>query len=173
MQRARRRRGGEGDQLASPRSDRVARILGSGRHPAIGNVRGEYLRVTKEPTAGRILGNVHPLPAAGGSLPFLEVHFTRTTGWDALVGPDELSLARDGYGWCEVRAGDEWEIAERRFVRLWGRTGFRHGDRTEHGVSGRGNEGERSAMSGLAVGGMGRICCNTAHVQALRNSKTA
>jgi L-2-hydroxyglutarate oxidase LhgO len=85
-------------------SDRVARMVGVGRDPAIVPFRGEYSQLV----AGRrhlVRGLVYPVPDP--RFPFLGVHLTRHVDGHVSVGPNALlALAREGYRWRDVSARD-------------------------------------------------------------------
>jgi L-2-hydroxyglutarate oxidase LhgO len=89
---------------AGLQSDRVARLAGDGREPAIIPFRGEYYRLA----AGReslVRGLLYPVPDP--QYPFLGVHFTRRVGGGVVVGPNAvLALAREGYRRRDIHPGD-------------------------------------------------------------------
>lgn len=66
--------------------------------------RGEYYMVRPE-RRGLVRGLVYPVPDP--RYPFLGVHFTRTVNGDVEAGPNAvLALAREGYSWGRVNAGE-------------------------------------------------------------------
>jgi L-2-hydroxyglutarate oxidase LhgO len=85
-------------------SDRLARMAGDARGPAIIPFRGEYFRLAP----GRedlIRGLIYPIPDP--RYPFLGVHFTRRVGGGVDVGPNAvLAFAREGYHRTDVRLRD-------------------------------------------------------------------
>ncbi|MGH3001696.1 MAG: L-2-hydroxyglutarate oxidase [Gaiellaceae bacterium] len=80
---------------AGLQSDRVARLAGDDREPAIVPFRGEYYRLAP----GRedlIRGLLYPVPDP--AYPFLGIHFTSRVHGGVDVGPNAvLALAREGY----------------------------------------------------------------------------
>jgi L-2-hydroxyglutarate oxidase LhgO len=76
-------------------SDRLARLAGDDRGPAIVPFRGEYLTMRAD-RAHLVRGLVYPVPDP--RYPFLGVHFTRRVDGRVDVGPNAvLALAREGY----------------------------------------------------------------------------
>jgi L-2-hydroxyglutarate oxidase len=115
--------GGPAGELAADRlvicagleSDRLARLAGDGRDPAIVPFRGEYYLLTG-PAAGRVNGLVYPVPDP--RLPFLGVHLTKRLDGSVLVGPNAvLAGAREGYGWAKVNRRDLLEMLS--YPGLW------------------------------------------------------
>ena len=76
-------------------ADRLARLAGLEPSVRIVPFRGEYYYL--EPHARDLVrGLIYPVPDP--ALPFLGVHFTRTTGGEVEAGPNAvLALAREGY----------------------------------------------------------------------------
>jgi L-2-hydroxyglutarate oxidase LhgO len=125
---------GRDDQLAFDllfvcaglQSDRLARLAGDARGPAIVPFRGEYFRLAP----GRenlVRGLVYPVPDP--TYPFLGVHFTRRVSGGIDVGPNAvLALAREGYRRRDIRLADVWETIAwpgfRRLARLHWRMGL-------------------------------------------------
>lgn len=111
---------------AGLQSDRVARLCGVDPGVAIVPFRGEYRKLVPA-SRGLVRHLIYPVPEPG--LPFLGVHFTRHIDGEVGVGPNAvLALARHGYSWRNLSAGDLWEMARwpgtwRLFARLW-RTGL-------------------------------------------------
>lgn len=80
---------------AGLQADRVARLAGDGRDPAIVAFRGEYWRLVPQ-RAHLVRGLIYPVPDP--AYPFLGVHFTRRVGGAVDLGPNAvLALAREGY----------------------------------------------------------------------------
>ena len=80
---------------AGLQSDRMARLAGDDRGPAIVPFRGEYLTMRPE-RAHLVRGLVYPVPDP--RYPFLGVHFTRRIDGTVDIGPNAvLSTAREGY----------------------------------------------------------------------------
>jgi (S)-2-hydroxyglutarate dehydrogenase len=106
-------------------ADRLARSAGAAPGVRIVPFRGEYAELVPE-RSHLVRHLIYPVPDP--RFPFLGVHFTR--GIDGVVhaGPNAvLALAREGYGWTRVDAGDLAELARDRAVwrlarRYW-RTG--------------------------------------------------
>lgn len=111
---------------AGLQADRVARLAGDEAGPAIVPFRGEYYRLVPE-RAHLVRGLVYPVPDP--RYPFLGVHFTRRVDGGVDIGPNAvLALAREGYGWRDVRPGElartlAWP-GTRRLVRRHWRTGL-------------------------------------------------
>ena len=111
---------------AGLQTDRVARLAGDDRGPAIVPFRGEYYRLVPE-RSGLVRGLIYPVPDP--RYPFLGVHFTRRVGGGVDIGPNAvLALAREGYRWGEIRPGELWEALRwpgtRRLVRRHWRAGL-------------------------------------------------
>ncbi len=103
-------------------SDRVARACGAEVAARILPFRGEYYTVKRE--ARRLVRNlIYPVPDP--SFPFLGVHFTRMVAGGVECGPNAvLALAREGYRWSDVSAGDlaealAWPGLWRLVARHW------------------------------------------------------
>jgi L-2-hydroxyglutarate oxidase len=85
-------------------SDRLATMAGCASDPRIVPFRGEYYRLRAE-RAGLVRGLLYPVPDP--RYPFLGVHFTKMIDGGVTVGPNAvLALAREGYRWRDVNAGD-------------------------------------------------------------------
>jgi (S)-2-hydroxyglutarate dehydrogenase len=112
-------------------SDRVARMAGDEREPAIVPFRGEYYRLA----AGReelVRGLLYPVPDP--QYPFLGVHFTRRIDGGVDVGPNAvLALAREGYRRRDVRVRDLAETLGSRGFRALARRHWRMGMRELRG----------------------------------------
>jgi L-2-hydroxyglutarate oxidase len=92
---------------AGLQSDVIARFVGASPSPRILPFRGEYwsLRASR---AGLVRGMIYPVPDP--RFPFLGVHFTRDVYGQVHVGPSAVpALAREGYRWRSISAGDTWE----------------------------------------------------------------
>lgn len=89
---------------AGLQADRVSRLAGEGKGPAIVPFRGEYYRLVPE-RSGLVRGLIYPVPDP--RYPFLGVHFTRRVDGAVDIGPNAvLALAREGYRWRDVRPGE-------------------------------------------------------------------
>ena len=91
-------------------SDRVARLHRPGRRDvSIVPFRGEYYDLV--PARSDLVGTlIYPVP--NPAYPFLGVHLTRGIHGGLHAGPNAvLALARDGYTWKRVRAGDVTDLA--------------------------------------------------------------
>ncbi|MDL4772008.1 MULTISPECIES: L-2-hydroxyglutarate oxidase [Thermomonosporaceae] len=112
---------------AGLQSDRVARLAGDARGPAIVPFRGEYYRLV--PARDELVrGLIYPVPDP--RYPFLGVHFTRRVGGGVDIGPNAvLALAREGYRRRDVRPAELWETlrwpGSRRLARRHWRTGLK------------------------------------------------
>lgn len=93
---------------AGTQSDRVARALKGAQYPTIIPIRGDYLRLTQNPSV-KPSTNIYPLPPklptapvnnktqnkTPSSAPFLGVHFTPTLTNEVIIGPNAIpSLTR-------------------------------------------------------------------------------
>jgi L-2-hydroxyglutarate oxidase LhgO len=89
---------------AGLQTDRVARLAGDEKGPAIVPFRGEYYRLV--PAREHLVrGLIYPVPDP--RYPFLGVHFTRRVGGGVDIGPNAvLALAREGYTWGRVRPAE-------------------------------------------------------------------
>lgn len=111
---------------AGLQSDRVARLSGDERGPAIVPFRGEYYRLVPG-RADLVRGLVYPVPDP--SYPFLGVHFTPRVDGSVDIGPNAvLALAREGYRRRDISPADLWETLTwpgfRRFARQHWRMGL-------------------------------------------------
>jgi L-2-hydroxyglutarate oxidase len=85
-------------------ADRIARLAGAEPPVRIVPFRGEYYFLTPE-RRNLVRGLIYPVPDP--DLPFLGVHFTRTTGGEVEAGPNAVfALAREGYRWGRVNLAD-------------------------------------------------------------------
>lgn len=112
---------------AGLQSDRVGRLAGDEREPAIVPFRGEYYRLRPE-RSGLVRGLIYPVPDP--RYPFLGIHLTRTVGGAVEVGPNAvLATAREGYRRRDMKPGEFWETLRwsgfRRMARKHWRTGVR------------------------------------------------
>ena len=89
---------------AGLQSDRLARLAGDGRSPAILPFRGDYFRL--RPERGDLVHRlIYPVPDP--AYPFLGVHFTPRVDGTVDIGPNAvLALSREGYRRRDVRAAD-------------------------------------------------------------------
>ena len=116
---------------AGLQSDRVARLAGDEREPAIIPFRGEYYRLRPE-REQLVSGLLYPVPDP--AYPFLGVHFTKRLGGGVDVGPNAvLALAREGYRRRDVRLQDFVETLRSRGFRALARKHWRMGLRELHG----------------------------------------
>ncbi len=116
---------------AGLQSDRVARLAGDEREPAIVPFRGEYYRLTPE-REGLVRGLLYPVPDP--AYPFLGVHFTRRIGGGVDVGPNAvLAFAREGYRKRTIRMRDLGETVRSRGFRALARSHWRTGIRELRG----------------------------------------
>ncbi|GAA3372874.1 L-2-hydroxyglutarate oxidase [Streptomyces sannanensis] len=100
--------------------DRVARLAGDDPGIRIVPFRGEYYELARPDL---VRGLVYPVPDP--AFPFLGVHLTRGIDGGVHVGPNAVpALAREGYAWSTVRAGElagtltwpgSWRIARRHW----------------------------------------------------------
>jgi L-2-hydroxyglutarate oxidase LhgO len=89
---------------AGLQTDRVSRLAGDEKGPAIVPFRGEYYRLVPE-REHLVRGLIYPVPDP--RYPFLGVHFTRRVRGGVDVGPNAvLALAREGYTWGDVHLGE-------------------------------------------------------------------
>ncbi len=85
-------------------SDRLVRMSGLKPPAQIVPFRGEYYKM-KSDRRHLCRNLIYPVPDP--KFPFLGVHFTRMIGGEVECGPNAvLALAREGYSWGTVRAGD-------------------------------------------------------------------
>ena len=73
--------------------------------------RGEYYKL--RPHRRQLVNNlIYPVPDP--RFPFLGVHFTRMIGGGVEAGPNAVPLAREGYSWRHVKAGELGEMVRSR-----------------------------------------------------------
>jgi L-2-hydroxyglutarate oxidase LhgO len=111
---------------AGLQSDRLARLAGDAREPAIVPFRGEYYHIVPD-REKLVRGLLYPVP--NPAYPFLGVHFTRRVRGGVDVGPNAvLALAREGYRRRDIRLADAWETLAwpgfRRLARAHWRMGL-------------------------------------------------
>jgi L-2-hydroxyglutarate oxidase LhgO len=112
---------------AGLQSDRVSKLAGDTPGPAIVPFRGEYYKIKPE-RSDLVRGLIYPVPDP--RYPFLGVHLTRRIDGSVEVGPNAvLALAREGYDWGKIAAGDLWQTMMwsgfRRMARRHWRTGVK------------------------------------------------
>ena len=116
---------------AGLQSDRVARLAGDEREPAIVPFRGEYYRLSPN-RDDLVRGLLYPVPDP--AYPFLGVHFTRRVRGGVDVGPNAvLAFAREGYRKRTIRARDLAETLRSRGFRALARSHWRTGVRELRG----------------------------------------
>ena len=110
---------------AGLQSDRVARLAGDERAPAIVPFRGEYYRLAPERET-LVRGLLYPVPDP--AYPFLGVHFTTRVHGGVDVGPNAvLAFAREGYRLRDIKVGDVAETFRYRGFRSLARRHWRMG----------------------------------------------
>lgn len=110
---------------AGLQSDRLARLAGDEREPAIVPFRGEYYRLKPE-REPLVRGLLYPVPDPAH--PFLGVHFTRRVHGGVDIGPNAvLAFAREGYRRRDLRIGDLGETLRSRGFRAFARKHWRTG----------------------------------------------
>jgi L-2-hydroxyglutarate oxidase LhgO len=107
-------------------ADRLARLAGDPKEPAIVPFRGEYHRLLPN-RAHLVRGLIYPVPDP--AYPFLGVHFTRRIDGGVDIGPNAiLALAREGYRRRDVSLRDTATVLAwpgfRRLARRHWRTGL-------------------------------------------------
>jgi L-2-hydroxyglutarate oxidase LhgO len=106
-------------------SDRLARLAGGDRWPAIVPFRGEYWALKPE-RRGLVRALVYPVPDP--RYPFLGVHLTLRFDGEVLVGPNAVTaLAREGYRWRDVVPSDVAELVRSPGFRGLARQNLRTG----------------------------------------------
>jgi L-2-hydroxyglutarate oxidase len=103
-------------------SDRLARGVGGRPDVRIVPFRGEFYELAPE-RSGLVRNLIYPVPDP--QFPFLGVHLTRAVHGGVHAGPNAvLALAREGYRWRDVRAGETvtllawrgfWNLARRHW----------------------------------------------------------
>ena len=112
---------------AGLQADLVARAAADTAGPEIVPFRGEYLRLRPE-VRDRVRRLIYPVPDP--AYPFLGIHLTPRTSGEVDLGPNAvLALAREGYRWRDISAGELARLAGsagfRRLARQHWRTGVR------------------------------------------------
>ncbi len=112
---------------AGLQADLVALAAGDTAAPEIVPFRGEYLRLRPQ-VRDRVRRLIYPVPDP--AYPFLGIHLTPRTDGEVDLGPNAvLALAREGYRWRDVSAGQLTRLvrsaALRRLARQHWRTGVR------------------------------------------------
>jgi L-2-hydroxyglutarate oxidase LhgO len=112
---------------AGLQADLVALAAGDTAAPEIVPFRGEYLRLRPQ-VRDRVRRLIYPVPDP--AYPFLGIHLTPRTNGEVDLGPNAvLALAREGYRWRDVSAGQLTRLvrsaAMRRLARQHWRTGVR------------------------------------------------
>ncbi|MEP7118010.1 MAG: FAD-dependent oxidoreductase, partial [Acidobacteriota bacterium] len=89
---------------AGLQADRVAAACGVATDLVIAPFRGEYYRLAPH-RLSLVRNLIYPVPDP--RFPFLGVHFTRMATGGVEAGPNAvMALAREGYTWSDVSAGD-------------------------------------------------------------------
>ncbi|MGN6546480.1 MAG: L-2-hydroxyglutarate oxidase [Aureliella sp.] len=101
-------------------SDRLVRLSGMQPPAKIVPFRGEYYELNAD-RRSLCRNLIYPVPDP--NFPFLGVHFTRMIDGSVECGPNAvLALAREGYSWTKLRAGDLAEsLSYAGFLKLAGR----------------------------------------------------
>ncbi len=116
---------------AGLQTDLLARAAGDGAEPEIVPFRGEYLRLRPE-VRNRVQHLIYPVPDP--AYPFLGVHLTpRIDGQVDLGRNAVLALAREGYRWRDVSAGQLARLARSAAFRQLARQNWRAGLREMRG----------------------------------------
>ena len=140
------RRHGDGVQVITPdgthtvsrlvicaglQTDLLAQAAGDAAAPEIVPFRGEYLRLRPE-VRDRVRHLIYPVPDP--AYPFLGVHLTPRIDGEVDLGPNAvLALAREGYRWRDVSAGQLARLARSAAFRKLARQNWRAGLREMHG----------------------------------------
>jgi L-2-hydroxyglutarate oxidase LhgO len=140
------RRHGDGVQVVTPggthavsrlvicaglQADLLARAAGDVAAPEIVPFRGEYLRLRPE-VRQKVHHLVYPVPDP--AYPFLGVHLTPRIDGEVDIGPNAvIALAREGYRWRDVSAGQLSRLARSAAFRRLARQNWRAGVRELHG----------------------------------------
>ena len=116
---------------AGLQSDLLARAAGDAAAPEIVPFRGEYLRLRPQ-VRDRVRHLIYPVPDP--AYPFLGVHLTPRIDGEADLGPNAvLALAREGYRWRDVSAGQLARLARSAAFRNLARQNWRAGLHEMHG----------------------------------------
>jgi L-2-hydroxyglutarate oxidase LhgO len=116
---------------AGLQTDLLARAAGDAAAPEIVPFRGEYLRLRPE-VRDKVRHLIYPVPDP--AYPFLGVHLTPRIDGEADLGPNAvLALAREGYRWRDVSAGQLARLARSAGFRRLARQNWRAGLREMRG----------------------------------------
>jgi len=116
---------------AGLQTDLLARAAGDRAAPEIIPFRGEYLRL-QPGVRDRVRHLIYPVPDP--AYPFLGVHLTPRIDGEVDLGPNAvLALAREGYRWRDVSAGQLSRLARSAAFRRLARQNWRAGLREMHG----------------------------------------
>jgi len=116
---------------AGLQTDLLARAAGDEAMPEIVPFRGEYLRLRPE-VRDKVRHLIYPVPDP--AYPFLGVHLTPRTDGEVDIGPNAvLALAREGYRWRDVSAGQLTRLARSAAFRKLARQNWRAGLREMRG----------------------------------------
>ena len=116
---------------AGLQTDLLARAAGDAAAPEIVPFRGEYLRLRPE-VRDKVRHLIYPVPDP--AYPFLGVHLTPRIDGEVDLGPNAvLALAREGYRWRDVSAGQLSRLARSAAFHRLARQNWRAGLREMHG----------------------------------------
>jgi L-2-hydroxyglutarate oxidase LhgO len=116
---------------AGLQTDLLARAAGDATAPEIVPFRGEYLRL-RPAVRDKVRHLIYPVPDP--AYPFLGVHLTPRIDGEADLGPNAvLALAREGYRWRDVSAGQLARLARSAAFRRLARQNWRAGLREMRG----------------------------------------
>jgi L-2-hydroxyglutarate oxidase LhgO len=116
---------------AGLQTDLLARAAGDEAAPEIIPFRGEYLRLRPQ-ARDKVRHLIYPVPDP--AYPFLGVHLTPRTDGQVDLGPNAvLALAREGYRWRDVSAGQLARLVRSPAFRQLARQNWRAGVREMHG----------------------------------------
>ena len=116
---------------AGLQTDLLAQAAGDAAAPEIVPFRGEYLRLRPE-MRDKVRHLIYPVPDP--AYPFLGVHLTPRVDGEVDLGPNAvLALAREGYRWRDVSAGQLARLARSAAFRKLARQNWRAGLREMHG----------------------------------------
>ena len=116
---------------AGLQTDLLAEAAGDAAAPEIVPFRGEYLRLRPE-MRDKVHHLIYPVPDP--AYPFLGVHLTPRVNGEVDLGPNAvLALAREGYRWRDVSAGQLSRLARSAAFRRLARQNWRAGLREMHG----------------------------------------
>jgi L-2-hydroxyglutarate oxidase LhgO len=116
---------------AGLQTDLLARAAGDEAAPEIVPFRGEYLRLRPE-VRDKVQHLIYPVPDP--AYPFLGVHLTPRIHGEVDLGPNAvLAMAREGYRWRDVSAGQLARLARSAAFRRLARQNWRAGLREMRG----------------------------------------